>query len=66
MHTRIKRKFRLTTGKPHKLRLRKKGAKTFSTEDKARDYAFNVLKLKEGKFNIVPAKRNKRFKIISH
>ncbi len=63
LHTRVKRKFALTTSRKHRFRnvTGKKGDKTFLTAEKAKKYAEdNGLK----KFEIVPAKRNKRFKII--
>lgn len=65
MHTRLKRMLGLTTpGKRNLTTKKKKGARTFSTSDKAKEYAINILKLPEDKFSIVTAKRNKRFKII--
>ena len=66
LHTRIKRKLNITRSRRGRFRNidGKKGAKTFSTADKAKDYALNVLKKEEGSFGIEPAKRNKRFKIV--
>ena len=66
IHTRIKRKLNITRSRRGRFRNieGKKGAKTFSTADKAKDYALNVLKKKEDSFEIVPAKKNKRFKVL--
>jgi hypothetical protein len=66
LHTRIKRGLRLNTSKLHThINIKgKPGAKTFKTEDKAKEYATTTLKLEEGKFDIMPAKKNKKFKVI--
>jgi hypothetical protein len=68
LFTRAKRKLRMTTSKHSKSRKRtkKKGAKTFKTAEKAKEYAQKVLKLAEDKFKIVPAKRNKKFKVVKN
>ena len=66
IHTRTKRKFNLTSSFGHKNFfsgiIKKKGAKTFPTEEKAKDYA-TKQGLKAESFTIVPSKRNKKFKI---
>ena len=66
VHTRAKRKLGLTTRFAHKKsvtsRNKKHGPKTFKTEEGAKEHA-NKLGLKAGKFNIVSAKKNKRFKV---
>lgn len=65
MHTRVKRMMGFTTpGKHSRIYRKKRGARTFSTSDKAKEYAISILKLPEDKFSIATAKRNKRFKII--
>ncbi|MCK5282582.1 MAG: hypothetical protein KAK00_04185 [Nanoarchaeota archaeon] len=66
IHTRIKRKLGITSSRKGRFRNveGKNSAKTFSTEDKAKEYALKTSKLAEGSFNITKAKKNKRFKII--
>ena len=65
IHTRVKRKLNITTCRRGTGRNtgRKPGPKTFTTKESATKYATETRKLKEGSFNIVPAKRNKKFKI---
>ena len=60
----MKRSLGLTTSRKHRYRNvdKKTGTKTFSTEENAKKHA-DLLKLEEGKYTIVPAKKNKRFKI---
>jgi len=64
IHTRVKRALRLNTSKRHVFRniIGKPGAKTFTTKEKAEEYAKNVLKF--DKYEILPAKRDKKFKVV--
>ncbi|MBD3164060.1 hypothetical protein GF323_02595 [Candidatus Woesearchaeota archaeon] len=66
LHTRVKRKLGLITSRKHRFRnvKGKKGAKTFLSEEKARKYALEIMKLNENEFGIIPAKRNKKFRIV--
>jgi len=63
LYTRTKRKLNITSSRKGRFRniKGKHGTRTFKTEEQAKEYATNVLKLKE--FNIVPAKKNKKFKV---
>ena len=65
IHTRVKRKLNVTTCRRGTGRNtgRKVGAKTFTTKESAEKYALETRKLKEGSYGIVPAKKNKKFKI---
>ena len=65
IHTRVKRKLNITSSRRGTGRDtgRKTGAKTFLTKESALKYAKDTRKLKEGTYSIVPAKRNKKFKI---
>ena len=62
IYTRAKRKLNITSSRLGRFRniKGKKGAKTFKTEERAKEYATTVLKLKE--FSVVPAKKNTKFK----
>ena len=62
IHTRVKRKLNMTTTRKGRfLNVKgKKGAKTFSREDLAHEHA---KKLGLENYSVVPAKRNKRFKL---
>jgi hypothetical protein len=65
IHTRAKKKLRLGTHTQHKARLfgwgKKKGAKTFKTEESANNYAKenNITK-----FELKKVKKNKKFQIM--
>ena len=63
IHTRVKRKLNVTTCRRGTGRNtgRKKGIKTFLSKETASKYAKETMKLE--KFNILPAKKNKKFKI---
>jgi hypothetical protein len=65
MYTKTKRKLELCTKFKHRFwNIKgKNGPKTFTTIEKAKQYALKVLKLVEGKFSIIPAKKNKKFKV---
>ena len=65
IHTRAKKKLRLGTHTQHRARLngakRKKGPKTFKSEDSAKKYAEeNGIK----KFELKSVKKNKKFQIV--
>ena len=66
MHTRAKRKLGLTTSfryrKTNRGLVKKHGPKTFKTEESAHKWAAEN-KLDKGKYNLVPAKKRKKFKI---
>jgi len=66
IHTRNKRMMAVATTFSHKRFLssipKKKGARTFSTKKQAEEYA-KENNIKEGSYTIVPAKKDKRFKI---
>ena len=66
IHTRVKRTLGLNTNLKHRYRSvkGKNGARTFSTSDRATEYAKTVLNLNESSYTLAPAKKNKRFKII--
>lgn len=68
VHTRLKRKYGLTSSFRHTNFFRggkipKKGQRTFKTLEGAKKWATSKLNLKEGTYNILPAKRNLKFKI---
>jgi hypothetical protein len=68
VHTRLKRKYGLTSSFRHTNFFRggkvpKKGERTFKTLEGAKKWATETRKLKEGTYNIIPAKRNLKFKI---
>jgi len=66
VHTRIKRRKALVSSFSHRgffSNIAKKiGAKTFSTKEQAEEHA-KTQKLKADSYEIIPAKKNKRFKI---
>lgn len=68
VHTRLKRKYGLTSSQRWTNFFRggkvlKKRDRTFKTLEGAKKWASEKLNLKEGTYNIVPAKLNKKFKI---
>lgn len=68
IHTRLKRKYGLTTSFRHTNFFRggkvpKKGERTFKTVEGANKWATEKLGLKAGSYTLVPAKRNLKFKI---
>lgn len=68
INTKMKRKYDLSTRLRHTNYFKgnkkpKKGDRTFKSMEGAKKWATETLKLKEGTYNIVPAKRNIKFKI---
>lgn len=65
IHTRAKRKLGLTSSFRHNNAGKgsKNGAKTFKTEESAHKWAASN-KLDTGKYDLVPAKKNIKFKIV--
>ena len=67
MHTRAKRKLGLTTsfrhGKSNRGLVKKHGSRTFKTEESAHKWAADN-KLDKGNYNLVSAKKRKKFKIV--
>ena len=67
MHTRVKRKLGLTTslshGKTNRGLVKKHGPRTFKTEESAHNWAADN-KLDKGKYDLVPAKKWTKFKIV--
>ena len=68
VHTRIKRKYRVTTSfRQTKLGTggKKPRPRTFSTEESAKKWA-TENKLKEGSYSLKSVKKNKRFQIVNN
>ncbi len=70
IHTRMKRKFKLNSSQSWTNFFRggkvaKKGERTFKTLEGANKWAAEKLNLKEGTYNVIPAKLGKKFKIRS-
>ena len=67
MHTRAKRKLGLTTsfrhGKSNRGLVKKHGSRTFKTEESAHKWA-DDNNLDKGKYDLVPAKKYTKFKIV--
>lgn len=67
LSTRTKRYLKLSRSRMHGNRFHVKinRPKTFATEENAKKYAADVMKLNEGSYKLEPAKRNKKFKIVA-
>lgn len=68
INTKMKRLNRLSTTLRHTFFFKgganpKKGDRTFKTAEGAEKWAVEVLKLKKSAYTIVPAKKDKKFKI---
>ncbi|MAE42617.1 hypothetical protein CMO93_02510 [Candidatus Woesearchaeota archaeon] len=66
IHTRVKRKLGLTTSLRHRRfgsKTSKHGPRTFKTEEAAHQWATGK-NINKGTYKLVPAKKNKRFKIV--